>query len=83
MFVVTGMGSLIGGLIGGLALALLSFERAGYTGIIVGTISAAMVGGFLGFLTSTFAEIALRAWKEALGGAAAAPPCQTGHDAAT
>lgn len=77
MFVVTGAGSVIGGLIGGVALTLLSFERAGYTGIIVGTISAAIVGGFLGFLTSTFAEIALRAWQEALHGAAAEPPFQT------
>lgn len=83
MFVVTGAGAVIGGLIGGVTLALLSFERAGYTGIIVGTISASLVGGFLGFLTSTFAEIALRAWKEALRGAAAEPPCQAGHDATT
>lgn len=74
MFVATGAGSVIGGSIGGVTLALLSFERAGYTGILVGTISASIVGGFLGFLTSTFSEIALRAWKEAVRGAAAEPP---------
>ena len=73
MFVFTAVGALMGGVLGGASLSLLSFERAGYTGVIVGTVSAAIVGGFLGFLTSTFAEIALRAWNEAVHGAGSAP----------
>ncbi|MGH6741570.1 MAG: hypothetical protein ACREDY_21520, partial [Bradyrhizobium sp.] len=81
MFVVTALGAVVGGCIGGVALVLLSFERAGYTGVVVGTLSAAVVGGFLGFLTSTFAEIALRAWSEAVCGASTVSRCQAGDDA--
>ncbi|HET6882307.1 MAG TPA: hypothetical protein VFI31_19235 [Pirellulales bacterium] len=68
MFVATSLGAITGGSLGGTALALLSLDRAGYAGVVVGTVSAAAVGGFLGFLTSSFAEIALRAWKEAVAG---------------
>jgi hypothetical protein len=68
MFVATAVGAIVGGSLGGAALALLSLDRAGYAGVVVGSVSAAAVGGFLGFLTSSFAEIALRAWKEALAG---------------
>ncbi len=74
MFVVTGAGVLVGGTLGGVSLALLSLDQAGYTGVIVGTVSAAIVGGFLGFLTSTFAQIALRAWNEAVCGTTPPPP---------
>jgi hypothetical protein len=73
MFVVTAAGALIGGTLGGVSLSLLSLEQAGYTGVMVGTLSAAVVGGFLGFLTSTFSQIALRAWNEAVGGTASQP----------
>jgi hypothetical protein len=76
MFLVTGVGALVGGTLGGVSLFLLSLEQAGYTGVIVGTLSAAVVGGFLGFLTSTFAQIALRAWNEAVCGA---PPPVAGE----
>lgn len=83
MYVVTVVGAIVGGCIGCTALVLLSLERAGYTGVIVGTVSASIVGGFLGFLTSTFAEIGLRAWNEAVRGAPprTEPACQTGHEA--
>ena len=74
MFVVTGLGTLIGGVVGSIALMILSLDRAGYAGVIVGTVSAAAVGGFLGFLTSSFAAIALRAWNEAVCGAVSPPP---------
>jgi hypothetical protein len=85
MYVVTIIGAVVGGCIGGTALVLLSFERAGYTGVVVGTVSASVVGGFLGFLTSTFAEIGLRAWNEAVCGTPprTEPACQTGHEAAS
>lgn len=69
MLLTTAVGALSGGTLGSIALVWLSLDRAGYAGVIVGTISAAAVGGFLGFLTSSFAVIALRAWKEALSGA--------------
>jgi len=73
MFVVTAAGALVGGALGGVSLSLLSLDQAGYTGVIVGTVSAAIVGGFFGFLTSTFAQIALRAWNEAVHGASPPP----------
>ncbi|HVA45741.1 MAG TPA: hypothetical protein VNH11_05080 [Pirellulales bacterium] len=73
MLVATGVGALVGGSLGSVALVMLSLERAGYCGVIVGTISAAAVGGFLGFLASSFAEIAFRAWKEAIETAPARP----------
>lgn len=66
MLIATGAGALVGGGLGSAALILLSLESAGYFGVILGSFSAAAVGGFLGFLASSFAEIALRAWKEAL-----------------
>lgn len=70
MLAATIFGAILGGALGSIALVLLSLKQAGYMGVIVGSVSAAAVGGFLGFLTSSFAEIALRAWKEALSGAA-------------
>ncbi|HVX15054.1 MAG TPA: hypothetical protein VHC22_27935 [Pirellulales bacterium] len=70
MLAVTAAGAVIGGTLGSVALVLLSFDRAGYAGVVVGAISAAAVGGFLGFLTSSFLEIGLRAWKEAVSGVA-------------
>lgn len=69
MFVATATGAVVGGTLGSVALFLLNFDRAGYAGVAVGSISAAIVGGFLGFLTSSFVSIGLRAWKEALSGA--------------
>lgn len=66
MLVATGIGTLVGGGLGSVALVLLSLESAGYCGVILGSFSAAAVGGFLGFLASSFAEVAFRAWKEAL-----------------
>ena len=68
MLVATTVGAVVGGTLGSVALVLLSLDRAGYAGVVVGSVSAAAVGGFLGFLTSSFAEIALRAWKEAVSG---------------
>jgi hypothetical protein len=38
---------------------------AGWAGFVVGTLSAAVVGGFLGFLTSSFLDVALGALGEA------------------
>ena len=70
MFAITATGAVVGGTLGSIALFLLNFDQAGYAGVAVGSISAAIVGGFLGFLTSSFVSIGLRAWKEALSGAA-------------
>ena len=70
MIVVTALGALVGGSLALAALVVLSLERSGYAGVVVGTVSAAAVGGFLGFLASSFAEVARHAWQEAVEGAA-------------
>lgn len=68
MLVATVVGVLVGGLLGALVMVSLRFDRVGYSGVAVGTVSAAIVGGFLGFLSGSFAVIASRAWGEALAG---------------
>lgn len=75
MFVVTAAGAVAGGTLASTALWLLNLERAGYAGVVVGGISAAAVGGFLGFLASSFLDVAGHAWQEAAQ--AGAPPKQT------
>lgn len=70
MFVVTAAGALSGGALASTALMLLSLERAGYAGVVVGAVSAAAVGGFLGFLASSFLDVAGHAWREAAHGPA-------------
>ena len=72
MLVVTVIGAMAGGALASTALLLLSLERAGYAGVVVGAVSASAVGGFLGFLASSFLEVAGHAWQEAAHGAA--PP---------
>ena len=74
MMVVTCTGALAGGALASIALLMLSLERVGYAGVVVGTVSAAAVGGFLAFLTSSFVEVAGGAWQQAVHGAA--PPKQ-------
>jgi hypothetical protein len=59
-------GVIIGGALGATLLSL-SLGPAGLTGVIVGSLSSAVVGGFLGFLTSSFLGVALNAWQEAAG----------------
>ncbi|HEX5445169.1 MAG TPA: hypothetical protein VFW87_15125 [Pirellulales bacterium] len=69
MIVLTVAGALAGGALASTALMLLSHPRVGYAGVVVGTLSAATVSGFLAFLTSSFVEVAGRAWQEAAHGA--------------
>ncbi len=69
MIALTVAGALAGGALASTALMLLSHPRVGYAGVVVGTLSAATVSGFLAFLTSSFVEVAGRAWQEAAHGA--------------
>ncbi|HEX7450066.1 MAG TPA: hypothetical protein VF306_21075 [Pirellulales bacterium] len=72
LIVLTAIGACAGGGLASAALMWLSASRVGYAGVVVGTLSAATVGGFLAFLASSFIEVAGRAWHEAAHGAA--PP---------
>ncbi|HEV3022783.1 MAG TPA: hypothetical protein VGX76_09950 [Pirellulales bacterium] len=65
---VTLVGVLVGGSLGTLVFALVSWERSGYGGVIVAGISSAVVGGFLGFLSSSFLQTAVQALREAAKG---------------
>ena len=56
-------GALIGGILGGLALAV--WARATLPGWIVGTISSAVLGAFFGFLMGSFLDMSIRAWWQA------------------
>ncbi|HEV3005744.1 MAG TPA: hypothetical protein VGX78_14855 [Pirellulales bacterium] len=62
------VGVLVGGSLGTLVFALVSWERSGYGGVIVAGISSAVVGGFLGFLSSSFLQTAVQALREAATG---------------
>ncbi len=56
----------IGGCAAGVTLLLIvNWDRIGASGIIVGGISCAVLGALLGFLTSTFLGVSLRALREA------------------
>jgi hypothetical protein len=57
------------GLISGTVVLLLA-TRAGFGGIVLGALSAAVLGGLLGFTSGSFVMVATRAFREASGEAA-------------
>lgn len=61
--------ALLGGGLGGAALWATYWNRAGYSPIVVGSVSTAVIGGFLGFLCVTFLRVALTAIADARHGA--------------
>lgn len=67
MLVGVGVGALTGGVIGTVVLWAVYWEAFGLGPVGVGGASSAVVGGFLGFLSASFVEVAGRAWQEASG----------------
>lgn len=67
MIVTTAIGTMVGGALGATLLGL-SLGASSYTGVVLGSLSSAVVGGFLGFLASSFLAVALNAWQEAVRG---------------
>ncbi len=65
MLVVTSFGAVAGLVLGTAALILLGVGGLLHPAVWVGGISSAVLGGFLGFLCSSFAEVAGGAWGEA------------------
>jgi hypothetical protein len=61
--VTSGGAALMGALMGGAALAF--WTTTSLSGWFVGTLSSAVVGGFVGFLLACFLEMTIRAWWQA------------------
>ncbi len=68
MLAATSAGATLAGGLGAGGLACLASDKVGWIALVVGGISAAVVGGFFGFLASSFLEVAGRAWREAVRG---------------
>jgi hypothetical protein len=66
---VTLIGLLLGGLLGTIAFAIIAGQRSGLAGVAVAGTSSAVVGGFLAFLSSSFLQTAVQAFREAARGA--------------
>lgn len=64
VLVLTSLGAALGGSLSSLAYAY--WTDVNIAGLIVGSISAAILGGFFGFLASSFSKIIFRAWRQAL-----------------
>ncbi len=64
-------GALIGAEFGGLGLAAI-YPRASVAAVTLGVVSSAVLGGFAGFLASSFLSVVRQALAEAHRGAAAA-----------
>ena len=62
----TVIGIVAGGMLGGAGLAALNWEHITWAGIGLAIFSSAVLGGFGGFLSSSFVTIARHAWREAL-----------------
>ena len=60
----TARGAIVGGSLGSLAYAY--WTDAGAVALVVGSISAAILGGFFGFAASSFLTMILSAWRQAL-----------------
>lgn len=68
MYVISGVGALIGAAVGTALLAVICLRHVGLAGLLVGGISSAVLGGFFGFLTSSFISVAGPALLEASRG---------------
>ena len=58
-------GGAAGAFLGGTGLAAI-YPDAGAPAVALGVVSSAVLGGFMGFLTSSFLSVTLKAWREAL-----------------
>ncbi len=63
----TVLGAIIGAILGGAALSLVMWDHIIWAGMGLGVFSAGVIGGFAGFLGSSFITIARGALREALG----------------
>ena len=64
-FILIAAASVLAGGLGAAALWATYWDRFGYSAIVVGAISSAVIGGFLGFLCVSFTRVALLAVGDA------------------
>jgi hypothetical protein len=67
VLVAVGLGSVLGGAVGGAFLAWLCWERITLGSVACGAAASAALGGFAGFLLASFARELLRAHFDAVG----------------
>jgi hypothetical protein len=65
MFIASTAGAILAGSGATLVLSRLQLDEAGYSGVVVGGLSAAVIGGLIGFLASSFLAVFLAAWGQA------------------
>ncbi len=80
-YTVIGAAAVLGGGLGGSALWAAYSSHSGFSAIVVGAVSSAVIGGFLGFLCVTFTRVASGAMSDALR--ASQPDRYTHHAAST
>lgn len=66
MIVMAALGAMVGGIFGGAAVAAITWRNVTWGGLVLAVCSSAVLGGFAGFLLSSFATIARGALREAL-----------------
>ncbi len=67
MFISAGLSAVVGGVLG-ILFVLNRPQPPSWTGVLVGAVSAAVLGGLFGFLVSSFLSVGLCALHEASGG---------------
>ena len=67
--VLTSLGAILGAGAGGLGLALLNWERLTWPSLVVAGIACGVLGGLIGFCTSSFVHVLFDAQLQALRGA--------------
>lgn len=70
------VGFIVGALLGAAAMLVVMWEHINWGGLALGVCSAGVLGGFAGFLGSSFVTIARGALREALG---EKPSAESGH----
>ncbi|MEZ6073345.1 MAG: hypothetical protein R3C10_24495 [Pirellulales bacterium] len=60
------MVALASGVAVAVVLAIVSGDKAGASGVILGSVSAAVIGGIASFAVTSFFECAARAWADAV-----------------
>ncbi len=74
VIIVTGLGVALGGLAGGIALTIWNWERISIPGVVFAFLFTAVLGGFAGFMASSFVRVFVGAHFQALRHSKRRPP---------
>ena len=64
-YIVTGIGGVIGGAIGGYALAAAQWDKATVSSVIVGVVASGVISGFVTYLSTSFLRVSVTAVADA------------------